>query len=878
MATPPVDLNVHVGHESILQSFEVPVKKHLPSATVCPLCQQESLYIYVSPGEGGRWYSCHFCSFKGDSIELYQAGHQIKDISTAVRDLLHKQIIPMTSSELTAEVIRGYNSKYVLRRRQLLAFFEKAREHLVDIDHFALQLLQDNFLWRGYSNDLYNLLGQFVGASTPKEAAAYGVNVPKGFHHFLVLPYYDVPGRICSLLLIGSKKSIRIRVNLRDDDREDGLMMLGTVGLSDPIVFAVNDPIFALHLQAKNFTTGTTPLPMVVYGTTTDRAWASIYASRLIFWDKKQTFLQFSQSKKHVRSHIARCPKLSNIFEYFRVMTLPKILKALTEGTLTWPEAMKHYILNHDDRGEVCDTVKELELTAYELTRIYDLCSFGEREQVQHILGEKPYEQHVYVRNMKIIEADGAWWIARAGHRELGCNAIIRIDKAVHASDSGLDTYEGQIVANGKMMRFKDDMDNIETLPAKWLSKQMMAGGLGVPIIQRNLKTSLIEIAKQLYPIMYTKGYGRVGWNQEEQAFIFPNFSVRDGKIDSTVCALVSAHLGMPATTLTIEPMSSGEWDNALLNEPENAVLWASLACFMTNLLSPVLGSNPTQIGLIGRNGSMASIVGKHLTAELGLMVIPSENKSAPTVWNFIERESNRHGYPIWIDIALHNSKFVVSMDAVNKHNMMTRIPEGPVAVLAVGDAWTFIDGTAISVQRKPLPKLTGIMRYLAWLQSVNFKLPPATSLQQSVLLSLREWADEELHALDLTVFQKAADRIRTPDMAGLDQRLLWMILWIQEDRRLGITHDAIYGEFQNSRSISTKDLIVIDDIAQKVYIHEPTLTKTFKSLPTPDYDGAMQELASNHAQNGFETCESGFVLDLKYWDSIVRKWQQVKI
>jgi len=871
-------LNVNVGHEPILQSFEVPVKKHLPSATVCPLCKQESLYIYVSPGEGGRWYACRCCDFSGDSIELYRAGHRLSDIGAAIREMSLKQIIPLSKSELTSDVIKGYNSKYVERRRKLRAFFEQSRQHIMDIDQHTLHILQDNFLWRGYSNDLFDLIGRFLGASTPSEAAEFDIHVPAGYYHFLVMPFYDVPGRICSLLLLGNNKSTRVRVNLREDDQEDGLMMLDTVGLVDQIVFAVNDPIFALHLQAKNFTNGTTPLPMVVYGATTDRAWSSVYANRLIFWDKAQSFLQFSQSKKHARSYIASRPKFYDLMEYFRVMTLPKILKSLTETAVPWSEAMKHYILTHDDRGEVCDTVRELELTAYEMTRIYDLCSFVERAQVQQILGEKPSEQHVYVRNMKIVEADGAWWIDRVDHRELGCNAVIRIDKAVHASDSGLDTYEGQISANGKTMAFKDDMDIIETRPSTWLRKQMMAGGLGVPIIQRSLRSGIIEIAKQFYPIMYTKGYGRVGWNQDEQAFIFPNFSVRDGKIDSTVCALVSSKMGMPAATLTLEPTSSGDWDAALIDEPENAVLWAGLACFMGNLLSPILGADPSSIGFIGRHGSIASTVGRHMASELGMIVIEPANKSAPGVWASVETETCRHGYPIWLEIPFHNVKLVISTSATDRHNMLTRISETPVAALSVGDAWVFIDGTGIAPQRKAMPKLTGIARYLAWLQAGNFKLPPATSIQQSVLMSMRDWADEELHALDLAVFKSAASRLRTPDMSGLDQRLVRMILGVQEGRRLGISHDGFYAEFKLGRRPVTRALIVIDDIAQKIYVHEPTFNKAVRTLPTPDYDRAVQELASNAAQNEFESCESGFVLGLGYWDSIVRKWRQSKI
>ena len=133
MVNPPTDLNSHISHEQILQSFDVPVKQHLPSATVCPLCKREALYIYVSPGAGGRWYICRACHFAGDSIELYAAGHGLRDVHSAVLELSKQQILPLTAGELTRDCVSDYASYYIDRRKKFQAFFEKARDQVMNI-------------------------------------------------------------------------------------------------------------------------------------------------------------------------------------------------------------------------------------------------------------------------------------------------------------------------------------------------------------------------------------------------------------------------------------------------------------------------------------------------------------------------------------------------------------------------------------------------------------------------------------------------------------------------------------------------------------------------------------------------------------------------
>lgn len=859
----------------------MPVKNHLPSATVCPLCRRESLYVYVSPGAGGRWYTCRACNFNGDSIELYAAGHGFHDLHAAVLELAKQRLIPMTVSELTRECVESYVKYYITRRKQFQQFFENARQQVLNINQHWLELFQAHQLWIGRSvpAEWAATLGRFLGCADKATARRAGLDVPNGFNtYFFVCPYYDVPGRIVSFLLIG--KSGTARVHLWDAPRDDGLMMLDSTGLEDDIVLAVSDPLFALQLQRRNFVCENEPLKVVVYGTMTDKSWMSIYARRVIFWDHELSFRMFFQSRKHARAHVATRPRFSDAYEYLRHTTVPKVLTLMSDSAVPWSEALKQYILTHDDRGEIYDTIKSLDLTAYDMNRVYELCSTIEREMVKQVIGEKPIEQAVYVNKQRVVEADGAWWIVRDGHRELLCNAVIRITRAIHAQDSGVDQYEGTITAEGKTVRFQEHIDVVERRPADWLRKTMMAGGLGVPTLQRIMGRHIIEIAKQFCPPVYAQGYSRIGWYPDQQAFIFPNFSIRDGRIDDTLYAMGSK---LPAANLTSEPLSQGDWDAAMTNTKENATIWAGLACFMANLLAPVVGDEVSPIAFVGGVGSIASIVGRHFARQLDMPTFQHERmarKQPAYALQDVHKESNQHGYPIWVDFDPQATHILARLSATDQVNIMTQFAKPQAVALAVGDSWVFIHSSEVISQRTALPKLQGAMRFVAWLQARGFQLGFGSNLQSSVLTALTEWADEELHALDMGVFSEAAKLIQTPDIGSPDLKLLQLIFWVREDQKLRVDHDDIYADFQRRgagdvRSQST--LVVIDDGAEKVFVHEPALLKALKAYPKPDTETAIRELAVNSRQNGFESGSNGFILNLDYWENEARRWSNTR-
>ena len=286
MNKPPLDLNQQIEHEHILSSVDVAVKRHLPTVTTCPFCRQELLSVHVSHIAGGRWYSCAGCAFRGDSIEFYHKAHGLPDIRDTIFELVAKGILPMTRDELSAKIVNEYITGYIGERKAMLGLFNKCVEGMKDLNKDKYRLLSDLKMWDGFNAGRWHeKLKRFVGIGERDMFIQYGFKIPKRyFKVFLVCPFYDVPGRISSFLLIGLRgKKTRI-YPARSVTTDDGLMMMDSLIARNDVVYAVENPFLALHLQRLMANMSDTQmLPIVVYGLGTTKAWQSVHAQRIIF-------------------------------------------------------------------------------------------------------------------------------------------------------------------------------------------------------------------------------------------------------------------------------------------------------------------------------------------------------------------------------------------------------------------------------------------------------------------------------------------------------------------------------------------------------------------------------------------------------------------
>jgi hypothetical protein len=878
---PPVDLNLHINHEPILQSLQLPVKQHLPSTTTCPFCQQQGLDIYLVPS-GGRWYICRSCGFRGDSVEFYCKAHAIPTVYDAVMDLSANKILPISKHELQIQTISTYVTAYVARRHQINDLFAEAQGNLDRLKSQWIEILQELHLWDGYRANIWRKeIGQYIGAMQGAKLKELGVPVPpRGFAHCILCPYYEVPGKISSMLLLARRgRTKRVSTASVGADVEDGLMMMGTTRPMNDVVIALNDPVLALQLQRKKINISKGPLPIVVYDENTRKAWDAVHARRIIHWQQTASGIMFQQAMRHTRAFVASRPRFNpeRRDQYIAEHSIAELLDLFNKSAQTWAEAFKTFLLD-SEYWQATELLSVLDLQADKLQKIYEVCDPHELTRIKQLIGESGYERFVTVGNLKIAEIDGAWWFIHSDRREMASNAILRIERAVHVIETEENLYEGVITFGGQQVHFHATFDEVEKKTAEWIQKTLMKNGVGSPTIVKQIQPHLVTIAKKFHDFQYVKRLARIGWHQDSRMFVFPNFSISKGEFDETVRAAVIESSDIPATRIYTPGPSSGDWDVTLDDTPAWAALWAGLAGFMANMIAPVIGNVYRPVGLIGGAGSIASMLGKHMAGELGMLSVGVSTAKLPLV--LVQAATRRYGYPVWLDLYDKNRKAVHSLPTETDVNLMTSLHEGEAAALGVGTSWIFVRATKILTQRDSLPSLQGAMRYLAWLQAQDFKLPLATDLALSVLTSLREWAEQELGATKLDVFDSAQKLLKTPDATSVDRRFMHLVYWLQQAQKTREGQSEFFADFKQGAEPSGNYHLVLDPVDDRVYVSLAAIRRALVSskLPLPNLDEAVATLATNAGDNGFIPGASGFVVAKSYWDTEKSKWQRGRL
>jgi hypothetical protein len=886
MGAPPADLNQYASYETILQTPQTVVKAVLPATVTCPLCGSKSLTIYKEPNDReGYWYVCKGCSFRGDSFELHQKINGIPDLGFAIRDVADQDLLSISSTELTDRMIDEHCGYYPDRRHRTNNFWESSREEIKDINQDWLQLLSKNHLWGGWqAGGWHEQLGRFIGAAS-RDQVRNGVDhkLPDdSYQKVLVMPYYDVSGRISSFLYVGQSGSIRKGIRKTGGS---GLMMLDTVRPYENTVYAFGDPFAGIQLQRRHLVNEDDPLPMVVWNDDTKEAWRSINAQRVILWDFELGERLFMQARRHKQAYITQHiptkdgDTLMRGYNFFRKMPVAYHIGRMGERARPYLEVFHEWLLSVSYwRANKC--LNAMSLGEEEKDELLRQSTKRQRQQLTELFGQYSPEREVRIDDFTVIETEDGWFVQQKNRPRVS-DAILRLQQTIFNPQNSETYFSGTVTFKRKDFPFFERKAVVERATSKWMENFLLRQpNGGMPDISKRYSNKLISIALRFHQPEHVEGATSVGWHAGTESFVFPNFVIHEGVIDTERNLLVTDLEEAPARDLK-PPVPLGKIGSLgmLIEDSEaNAAIWAGLAAVVSNIAAPAYNMPNFPVGMVGGPGSTAHTVGRQIAKSLGMrhsILTDARRKD----YKRLTQDVCRHAYPTLVEID-YNARNALSLFSANVHlNLMTLLSEKEAAALQIGDAWIFIRSPQIYARYGSNRDLRNILQILVMLQRNRMELTGENHLILQILELMKLWLVETEGSKIEKVLDHAASIIQVPNTPPIEERALNLVFQMIESGRLGFTRVEFYDDIQQHRAINTKfrKSVLLDDEAGHCFIPHGIVMALLRSdkLPIPDLSISTRALNARNALDLTDRELDGWVMKSAFFEEQHKSWKK---
>lgn len=440
---------------------------------------------------------------------------------------LAEEGVPIPRESIDATSINKYVVAHPQTRNRLLDFWRKCREYLPQAQSSEILGLKERFRLRTHLSKATWMsgLGNMVGANTC--AAIEHVFLPKlskkswkqkqlgggrtfhggGWKEALVVPYFDLPDRICGLYCVGrngQKGDTVFRVphiGRGTLPHEAGLACLWAVEQAQEFgnnVFACGDPMLALRLHMRHYTSASVPLPLVAYydglRARTQGAWKAIEHKKPILFDWQMTPQTLHQAMLcNGLLSLVGLEEVSrkSIDHWVRLGEPRELLRRVQKKANTWQVTLEEW--SHGTK----DSAVEHLLTG--LARygrdVVDAACVTDRMRRLARLGDRASTTTVG-RAMVVTELNGSMWhTPRSSRRFTGnsiepqqiTNFLLRVDRTVLITNANglknVPAYSGRIIFDGEEIPFTSSIESFRMNMESELSKIVTRHKPGKPLI-----------------------------------------------------------------------------------------------------------------------------------------------------------------------------------------------------------------------------------------------------------------------------------------------------------------------------------------------------------------------------------------------------------
>lgn len=539
--------------------------------------------------------------------------------------------------------------------------------------------------------DQVTSLCRAVGRATPPRMRENGTS--------LVLPYYDLPGRLTGFLITQYSDEFMSRrafIALTGFDMrraEAGYFMLHTAMLPpNPALrnsyFVTDDPFAALKLQCGQLKAGLGLLPLAAgysghEAVSTGLSWQSLAYTPRLFHSGTYTADVVSQACT-ARGYVCVLPP-----EQVQRAANPSRnrirLAAIRARAQTWQAALEHVLSNTNETAAQA-FVTRLTIDLAKLQHFFRVRKHSlPPEFCARLLTQVEAAPGIQTRVQKkllVIERDGGWW---SHTNDQICSAQIRINKVVHA-ESGEKLYSGVILVGGRELPFDDRAEKIERMGLLAYAAQHAAADGIMVLYGRRWNSRAHLAALQLHPPEIVHVSGRGGWDARTSEFCFRDFSLtNDGSIKPCPYPRINHAVPQFPEPIDIAPLTL---HHLLTPSHENALLWSAFGAVAAGLLAPVVNRSTAPTACVGNEFRAAAAVGAALACGHARVTTTQRTHAAAAAVKTASGD--------WPGFVSHTHDDLAMNRAVVKIQtgpVIVRLPE-VTARVATSYGWQFFRGT----------------------------------------------------------------------------------------------------------------------------------------------------------------------------------------
>lgn len=515
----------------------------------------------------------------------------------------------------------------------------------------------------------------------------------------LVIPFYDLPGRISALQFCYVQGEQATPFHYRsvipcanqNIDKQAGIAMFDAIEHYDRSMgndlFVFTDPVAALRLQLVKLRDSLNqPTPLVaVHNDAKPAAYLRAHCPgrRLIFWSQHLN-VSFFRHVKAANGWIADHRPTEDQYHFMRRYTPTQLLTHLRNRARRWEAVLEDYLAVMPIL-DLTAFMMRLDWTDDELDQFIDGCAPATRTRLAELRAKQQRHRRVIVNNHGIAETDRGWQLTKTD--EVISEMVFQIDKVIHYDD-GRHFYQGKTRYKETSLNFTAPAKSFDAAPWKWLRKFFIHNNAGAPSFLSNWQSMAMAISHKFQSPITVPGLDACGWHERRSSFMTADYAIKLGG------EFVRHELPMPDDLYKVTlpaPDEFGLPDIELFSQSNYSTElgWAAIGCVLHDVLARVFRYATSGLMVSGDGADNMM----RLVKSTGCPTWHVDNAHGGWPENDVVYTAEKKAcWPILMPIALTNTIYPRLWARSGQHNSIINVDWSSAHTHMICNKWKYID------------------------------------------------------------------------------------------------------------------------------------------------------------------------------------------